>query len=106
MPAEIPEPVGVVGAVAATIVAVAAAIKKAVIPMFRGLQALAKAHQDVIEGAQLARQELAPNSGHSMKDRLEQAAERAELAQTQAEANAGRIEAVEEQVQRLRGEMP
>ncbi len=96
-----PEPVGVVGAVAATIVAVAAAIRKAVIPMFRGLQALARAHQDVIEGAQLARRELAPNHGGSIKDRVDATWEQAEAARAQAAAVAARVDRIERRVDEL-----
>ena len=102
MPFEhVPAPLGAVTAFAAAATAIAAAVRRVAIPMLKGLRALARSHQDIVEGAQLARRELQPNHGSSMKDRIDQTWERAEEARKQAVEVDERVQAVDERVQAI-----
>lgn len=104
MPADIPEPVTYVGSVAAAIAAIAAAVRKAVVPLIRGLHALARAQQDIIDGAQLAKRELSANHGTSIKDRIDQAARDADAARTKAARLEDKVERIEARVDEIADE--
>ena len=82
----VPDGVGWVAGIAAAMVAVATAIKKAVVPVMRGLRDLIRHGSEVVEGAQVAREQLKPNGGHSLADQVSRIEDIATSARSEAEA--------------------
>ena len=91
------EPLSYIGAIAATLAAVGTAVKKAIIPMWKGLRSLARFNQEIIEGAQLAKRELEVNSGNSIKDKVDFVAGEAQDAKRKADEAKRKAEKAEEE---------
>ena len=66
----IPEPVAWIAGVATAVAAVAAAVKKALVPVMQGLRELIRNGHEVVEGARVAKEQLSPNGGASLKDQV------------------------------------
>ena len=96
----VPDGLGWVAGVAAAMVAVATAVKKAVVPVMRGLRDLVRHGSEVVEGAQVAREQLRPNGGHSLADQVERIEDIATSARSEAEAARSGAEAAKAAVDR------
>ena len=91
------EPLSLIAAIAAALAAVGTAVKKAVLPMWKGLRSLAKSSQEIIEGAHLAKRELDVNSGKSIKDRVEHISSETQEAKRKADEAKRKAEKAEEE---------
>ena len=106
------ESLSLLATVAAALAAAGTAMKKVIIPMWKGMRSLAKSSQEIIEGAQLAKRELDVNSGKSVKDRVEhisnetqEAKRKADEAKRKAEKAQQEARLAKEQIRRQHGEL-
>ena len=85
------------GAVAAVLGAVGLAVKRAVVPVMRGLVALVRHGQEIVDGARAASAQLLPDSGTSLVDRVA-------VIEHDVTAIRQDLEATREQVEQIEGD--
>ena len=100
----LPRVVVAIAAASAAATSVAVAIRKVAIPMLRGLRELSRASSELVEGARLAREQLAPNGGSSLVDRVEFVWVEVQEARRRVELSDERVDALGRRVEELRAD--